>query len=98
MCDLHVIYGCHGNVKYHGHTVDISKFPRKMNKLLQKVLASSRVNPLSSFSKEKKKLFLAFINIHYLKPSFTKPCILDKLPLPDNTVSICSYTWSHSMS
>jgi len=33
------IFGCHGNVKNHGHTIDISKFLRKMNEKLLKVSA-----------------------------------------------------------
>ena len=38
--DFHEICGCHGNVKNHGHKIDIHKFPRKMNKQLSKVSAS----------------------------------------------------------
>ncbi len=30
---------CHGNIKYHGHMVDIYKFPQRMNEQLLKVSA-----------------------------------------------------------
>ena len=38
--NLHEICGYHGNVKNDRHTIDISKFPQKMNEQLLKVSAS----------------------------------------------------------
>ena len=37
---LHEICSCHGNIKNDRHTIDISKFPQKMNEQLLKVSAS----------------------------------------------------------
>ena len=36
---LHETSGCHGNVKNDGHTIDISRLPRRMNEQLLKVSA-----------------------------------------------------------
>ena len=36
---LHENSGCHGNVKNDGHTIDISKFPQRMNEQPLKVSA-----------------------------------------------------------
>ena len=35
----HGTSGYHGNVKNNGHTIDISKYPRRMNEQLLKVSA-----------------------------------------------------------
>jgi len=37
--NLHETSGCYGNIKNDGHTIDISKYPRRMNEQLMKVSA-----------------------------------------------------------
>jgi len=38
--NLHETCGCYGNIKNDGHKIDISKYRRRMNEQLMKVLAS----------------------------------------------------------
>ena len=37
--NLHETSGCYENIKNDGHTIDISKYPRRMNEQLMKVSA-----------------------------------------------------------
>ena len=37
--NLHETSGCYGNIKNDGHTIDISKYPRRINEQLMKVSA-----------------------------------------------------------
>ena len=37
--NLHETSGCYGNIKNDGRTIDISKYPQRMNEQLMKVLA-----------------------------------------------------------
>ena len=48
---LHENSGCHGNVKYDGHTIDISKFPQRMNEQPLKVSAPRSKSSFRNFEK-----------------------------------------------
>ena len=50
--NLHETSCCHGNVKNDGYTIDISKFPRRMNEQLMKVSARKSKSPFKILKKK----------------------------------------------
>ena len=83
--NLHENNGCHGNVKNDGHTIDISKFPQRMNEQPLKVSAP---RSKSSFRNFKKTLLQGWhpspTSPLYVQGSkdTTKTFVFIELPLP----------------